>query len=133
MRRLAVAATDSPLFDRALDAPDTAKKAGGIRRGEGQLPSGLCLVLSCVSMFLFVMAGSRVHADRSKRIPVVTWESGGVELAALAAVAGFATFVLSLILLRRSASLKILAFLAMELAVGAALMFLFYLGALYED
>src|SRR5262245_58188633 len=127
MRRLTVDASDSPLFDRAIDVAATAKKAGGVPRGDGRSLGWLCLILSLVSLSLFVMAGSRVHADRSKRIPVVTWESGSANLAILAAVVGFSTVVLSMISLRRSSSLKILAFLAMELAIGVALMFLFYL------
>jgi hypothetical protein len=86
----------SSLYDPAFDPPAEVEKKGGIRLGEGPDRGRLSFWIALLSACLFLGAGLHVHADRTHRRPIVTWEPAGVILAILAAAVCIAAMILAL-------------------------------------
>jgi heme/copper-type cytochrome/quinol oxidase subunit 3 len=130
--RITHAVAGSPLYDPAFDPPAGVKKKGETRPEKqadwGRLSFWLALLSDC----LFFGAGIHVHADRTRRIPIVTWEPGGASLAIAAAMVWCTAVLLAFTALRRSVSWFPWALGALFCAIPAACWFLLYLGALYE-
>ena len=127
----------SSLYDPTFDPPAEVEKKGGIRLDEGPDRGRLSFSfwLALLSACLFLGAGLRVHADRTHRRPIVTWEPVGVILAIGAAAVCIAAMILALRTVGRFASVWRCpwALAALTCAAEAAALFLFFLGGLYED
>jgi hypothetical protein len=118
--------------DDAADSPDVARKPAAVcTEAHGRLGK-LALVFSVIALTMLLCVGTRIHADRSRRIPVVIWETPGAVLAILAAVVWCSAMVLALFDLHRAQSKFALSGWALVLALWGAIIFLIYICALYE-
>jgi hypothetical protein len=125
----------SSLHDSAIDPPAAVEKKGGRGLDEGPDRGRLSFGLALLSACLFLGTGLHVHADRTHRRPIVTWEPAGVALAIGAAAVCIATIILALKTIGRHGCVwrSPWAIAALTCAVEDAAMFLFFLGGLYED
>ena len=127
---------DSPLHDDVIDPPAGAKKLTDVRSREQDIAGVVAFGLSLISVALFVIAASLIRADRTARVPVVTWSRAAALSAILGGIASVACREQSLVGFRKtSRGLGGLGFGACGflLSLGGAFFFLYYLGALYED
>jgi hypothetical protein len=97
--------------------------------GAGIVAFGLALI----AVTLFVAAASLIRADRSTRVPVVTWGWPAAVWAILGGIASAGGWVLSVVGLAKSRRLLGPASLGFILCIWGALGFLFYLASLYEN
>jgi hypothetical protein len=121
------------MYDEAIDVPAGAKPLTGIRSRKQNSAGMFAFCLSLVSAGLFFAAGCLIRADRTARIPVVTWDRAAASMALLGAFASVAAGVLALYAADRDGRWSGLQALSLNLSILGALGFLFYLGALYEN
>ena len=121
------------MYDEAIDVPAGAKPLTGIRSRKQYGAGMFAFCLSLVSAGLFIAAGSLIRADRTARIPVVTWDRVAAPLGLLGAIASVAAAVLALYAADRDGRWSGLQALSLNLSILGVLGFLFYLGALYEN
>jgi hypothetical protein len=91
------------------------------------------LLLSLTAGVLFVGAGMGITADRSQRIPVVTWQRTAALLAGVACLASWTAFGMALYALGPTNSRLVPGWFAIFLFIIDNLMFIFYIGMLYEN
>ncbi len=124
---------NSPLYDDVLDSPTVAKKLTVARSRERLVVGIVAFWLSVISVVLFVAAASLVQADRTARVPVVTWGRAAALSAILGGIASVAGGVLSIVGLTKDSRSFRPAALGWILSFSGVFVFLFYLAALYED
>ncbi len=124
---------NSPLYDDVLDSPTEAKKLTVARSRERLVVGIVAFWLSVISVVLFVAAASLVQADRTARVPVVTWGRAAALSAILGGIASVAGGVLSIVGLTKDSRSFRPAALGWILSFSGVFVFLFYLAALYED
>jgi hypothetical protein len=121
------------MYDPAIDLPAGAKTLIRIRSRK-QIGAGMfAFCLSLVSAGLFIAAGCLIRADRTARIPVVTWDRAAAPLALLGAIASVAAGVLALYAADRDGRWSGPQALSLNLSIVGILCFAFYLGLLYEN
>jgi hypothetical protein len=121
------------MYDDAIDLPAEAKKLTLIRSRERNVAGMAAFCLSLFSVGLFVAAGSLIRADRTARIPVVTWGRAAALLALLGAIASVAAGVLAIFAAYRNGRWSGLQALGLNLSICGVVGILFYLGSLYEN
>jgi len=124
---------DSPMFDDAIDLPAETNKLTGIRSREQNVVGMVAFCVSLISVGLFIAAASLIRADRTARIPVVTWGRGAALLALLGAIASVAVGLLALFAADRDGRWSGTQAVSLNLSIWGVLGFLFYLAALYEN
>jgi hypothetical protein len=121
------------MYDEAIDLPAGAKTLTGIRSRKQSDAGMFAFCLSLVSAGLIIAAGCLIRADRTARIPVVTWDRAAAPLALLGVIASVAAGVVALYAAVRDGRWSGLQALSLNLSILGVLGFLFYLGALYEN
>jgi hypothetical protein len=124
---------DSPLYDDLIDPPTEAKKFTGISPREPHAAGIVAFWFSLTSVALLITAASLIRADRTARVPVVSWGRLAALSATLGGIGSFASGVLSGFGLTKDNRAFGPAALALFLSIGGAVGFLMFLVALYED
>jgi hypothetical protein len=124
---------NSPMYDDAIDLSAAAKKLTGISSRERNVAGMAAFCLPLISVGLFIASASMIRADRTARIPVVTWGRTAALLALLGAIASVAAGVLAIFAAFRKGRWSGLQALGLNLSTCGAVGFLFYLGSLYEN
>jgi hypothetical protein len=121
------------MYDDAIDLPAEAKKLNNIGSRGQNVAEMLAICVLLISAGLFTAAAAPIRADRTARIPVVTWGRAAAPLALLDAISSVAGGVLALFTADRDGRWSGPQALSLYLAILGVLGFLFYLGAQYED
>jgi hypothetical protein len=132
-RQEASAVADSSLQEDEAGPILGVKNPGDTHLDDPRALRRLSFLLSLLSGLLFLCAGMHVHADRTRRNPVVTWEPIGACLAIAAAVAWCAAASVAFFSLRRLNASFGWALLQMCCLLLGLFGFLLFLGEMYED